>query len=342
MELSKLKIRMQSHFTDGLVTIVGSGLSSAEGMPGMSGLAAHLLNNAPDRIGETSKCEWDQIATQLASGIDLESALTKYPPGAILEGLIVEITAELIEASEAKILIRTIEGNVKLRFSRLLNHMLKPKAGVPIITTNYDRLIEIAVELEGLGLDTLFVGSHIGTLNPIESRYSLCRGVKKGKTKVDRIYANHALVLKPHGSLDWFMRGGQPIRCSTKLPKPLIITPGLNKYQNGYNMPFDMHRSRANLEIDRATRFLVIGYGFNDDHLQTHLVPRIRDGIPTLIMTHGMSEKATQIARSSPSVIALYCSDDGDGTVVMSNGVSEIVPSSKMWDLGGFIEEVLQ
>jgi hypothetical protein len=86
----------------------------------------------------------------------------------------------------------------------------------------------------------------------------------------------------------------------------------------------------------------VIGYGFNDYHLQTHLVPRIRDGVPTLIMTHGMSDKASLIAQSSPSVIALTCSADGEGTIVMTNGTSEIVPSSMMWDLGGFIEEVLQ
>lgn len=87
---------------------------------------------------------------------------------------------------------------------------------------------------------------------------------------------------------------------------------------------------------------MVIGYGFHDDHLQTHLVPRIKEGVPTLILTHRLSSKALQIAESSPSVIALTCSDDGKGTVVMTNGTSEVIPSSGMWDLGGFVEEVLQ
>ena len=342
MDLAKLKIKMQDHFKDGLVTIVGSGLSTAEGMPGMSGLATYLERNVPGRLVGPSRARWTQIADELGSGTDLESTLIKFPPDADLEGLIVEITAELIHDSETKILGRAIEGSVRLRFSRLLAHMLKPKGGIPVITTNYDRLIESAVELEGLRLDTLFVGSHVGMLNPDESRYSLCRGIKKVKREVIRTFADHALVLKPHGSLDWYMRGGQPVRCSTSLPRPLIITPGLNKYQNGYNRPFDTHRSRANHEIDRASRFLVIGYGFNDDHLQTHLVPRISDGVPTLILTHGLSGKASQIARTSPSVIALTCSDDGRGTVVMTNGSSEVVPDSMMWDLGGFVEEVLQ
>ena len=32
----------------------------------------------------------------------------------------------------------------------------------------------------------------------------------------------------------------------------LIITPGLNKYREGYSVPFDIHRARANEEIDKS------------------------------------------------------------------------------------------
>ncbi len=305
-------------------------------------LASHLVKSVPGRLEASSNLLWSEIAKELISKNDLESTLLKHPPDANLEDLIVELTAELIQASETRILDRIIGGHTRLRFSKLLPCLLRPKTGIPVITTNYDRLIEWAIELENLRLDTLFIGSHVGTLNPEQSRYSLCINVKKVKNSVIRTYAEHALVLKPHGSLDWYIRGGQPIRCSTNLPKPLIITPGLNKYQNGYNRPFDIHRSRANLEIDRATRFLVIGYGFNDDHLQTHLVPRITDGVPTLILTREMSIKAHHIAQTSPSVTALTLSSDGHGTAVTTNGESQIVEDSMMWDLGGFVEEVLQ
>lgn len=43
MELHNVKVRLQEHLSDGLVTIVGSGLSCAEGLPGMGELADHLL-----------------------------------------------------------------------------------------------------------------------------------------------------------------------------------------------------------------------------------------------------------------------------------------------------------
>jgi len=39
MELANVKLFCQSHFSDGLVTIVGSGLSVAEGISGMDALA---------------------------------------------------------------------------------------------------------------------------------------------------------------------------------------------------------------------------------------------------------------------------------------------------------------
>jgi hypothetical protein len=42
MDLHTIKIRLQEHLSDGLVTIVGSGLSCAEGLPGMGELATYL------------------------------------------------------------------------------------------------------------------------------------------------------------------------------------------------------------------------------------------------------------------------------------------------------------
>ena len=53
MDVGKLKQRLQDHFTDGLVTVVGAGLSVAEGIPGMDALADHLQRNVPDRLTQT-------------------------------------------------------------------------------------------------------------------------------------------------------------------------------------------------------------------------------------------------------------------------------------------------
>lgn len=347
MNISDLKKQLQNHFKDGLVTIVGSGLSVAEGIPGMSALAKHLLTAVPPAVPPTSVSQWDKIAASLSSGIDLESALLTHQPDADLEALIVEETGNLIVTAEQRVFQEVVGGARTLRFSLLLQHMLKPDTGIPIITTNYDRLIELAAEAAGLGVDNLFVGRHFGRLDPKESRFCLCRGIVEKKVgKFRRAYpelCQHVRVMKPHGSLDWFRGTNGPICCYAPLAqKRLLITPGLNKYRGGYDPPFDTHRDKANAEIDKASRFLFIGYGFNDEHLQTHLEPRLRNGIPAVIITRSLSDKAKCLVSSCPGMTALTEREDGTGSLVITSGNEHFLPGSRIWDLGSFVNEVLQ
>ncbi|WP_176555922.1 hypothetical protein [Bacillus cereus] len=69
---------------------------------------------------------------------------------------------------------------------------------------------------------------------------------------------------------NWYWSNGKPIISAFDLNiERLIITPGANKYRNGYDTPFDIHRVKANSAIDTASKFIIIGYGFNDEHLET-------------------------------------------------------------------------
>ena len=122
----------------------------------------------------------------------------------------------------------------------------------------------------------------------------------------------------------------------------LIITPGVNKYRKGYDVPFDEHRNKANHAICNAEKFIIIGYGFNDDHLETHLMSRIKEEIPTLIITYSITDKVNQLIEEN-NVTAIYHYDNGieDGTIVNMKGKKNILTNSKIWDLGMFIREVL-
>jgi hypothetical protein len=126
------------------------------------------------------------------------------------------------------------------------------------------------------------------------------------------------------------------------LPR-LIITPGLNKFRSGYESPFDKHREKANDAIENARNFLIVGYGFNDDHLETHLTPRIKSGVRTLVLTHGLSDKVREIALKNRNVIAAEFHKEGDdvGTRFIVDGVEEFMPGISYWDLGEFVEGVL-
>ena len=77
MDYDALVTFAQEHFTDGLALVIGSGLSAAEGIPGMSALATHLSNGA-GLLTETAATLWYQIKAVLDAGGGLEAALLEH------------------------------------------------------------------------------------------------------------------------------------------------------------------------------------------------------------------------------------------------------------------------
>jgi hypothetical protein len=347
MDLHTIKVRLQEHLSDGLVTIVGSGLSCAEGLPGMAALATYLQQQVGGTLTGDDATTWARASALFATK-GLEGALLAVPPTPAVELAIATATGRLIAESERTVVSEVFAGKRKLRLTRLLPHLVKPAAGLTIVTTNYDRLVEIAAEEADIGADTMFVGRFAGRLNERESQLSFCRNVtvKQRPAAATFHYRPRALICKPHGSLDWYARAGRPIFYAGDLVDAvrLIITPGHNKFRNGYDSPFDHHRSKANDAIDRANRFLVLGYGFNDDHLETHLSPCIKVGKPTLMLTRSLSTVARQLALMHANVIAVEYAEVADvaGTSVIIDQKQFFFPGVGMWDVDSFVTEVLE
>jgi SIR2-like domain len=251
-------------------------------------------------------------------------------------------TCDLLLPKERQIISAVVTGERTLRLTRFLSKILKPADGLPILTPNYDRLIEVGCEMATFHVDTTAIGDYAGSFDYKRSCMASCRGiVSRAKTTVLDHFPR-AIVLKPHGSLDWFRKADNAIRCSLELDaERLIITPGLNKYKIGYDFPFDMHRELANSHINRAARLLIVGYGFNDDHLQTHLIKRIREGVPTLILTLTMNEKVEYIARNSPNCVCLARANVWPGVVVISGGERFEEQGRDLWDIAVLAEELL-
>lgn len=309
----------------------------------MQALAANLDAELAGKLTIEDQLVWDRILPLIRAN-GLEAALLAEAPSASLEAILSSEIANQIISAERRVIAEVFQGRV-LPFSRLLKHFLKPPSGIPVITTNYDRLIELASESAGLGVDSMFVGHFAGELNEQESRLSFCREVTVHKGRPRKRFKDRVNIFKPHGSLDWYLRAGLPVRFLGDISLPrLIITPGVNKFRNGYQSPFDRHRECANAAIDRASRFLVIGYGFNDDHLETHLIPRIRSGVPTLILTHALSTNSEALAVSNSNVVSLdhYTYKGNLGTRVIQDKLTWFIPDSTLWDLSCFISEVLE
>lgn len=309
----------------------------------MGALGHHLVTHIPASLSLDDNKLWEEIYPLIETE-GLEAALLKHAPTPSLEAAIVQSTGDFIATAEAGIISEVFNNARTLRLTKLIPHLLKPDTGIPIVTTNYDRLAELACEEAGLGVDTMFCGHFAARLEPQDSYWSFCRSVKLVGKNVRYRFAPKANVFKPHGSLDWYHREGKPVRYAGALPLPrLIITPGLNKFRSGYESPFDKHREKANDAIDRARRFLVIGYGFNDDHLETHLTPRIKAGVRTVILTYGLSPKAKAIATENKNVIAAEFHEENGaaGARFIIDGAAIFYPGVDYWDIDGFVRGVL-
>ena len=344
MSTHELRRRIQDLFADGLVTIVGSGLSCAEGLPGMGALANRLKDVLPAQVSTEDETAWTEVATQLNAGEGLELALHKVAISTALETAIVQATADFLLVEEAKVLVACLNSGRTLRFARLLPH-LSPASHklVDVITTNYDRLIEFAAESSGWGVDTGFIGRLWGRHNPMESDKSFAKAVVQHSKAPKLLYRDRVRLYKPHGSLDWFEAFNGAVSSALPLAaKRLLITPGAGKYRQGYEQPFDSHREGANAALDTAAAFLCIGYGFNDDHLQTHLTPRLKAGVPAVLLTHGLTEAAEAVIQASANTIALIHHADTNGTSIVTRIGREIVPDTRWWDLEHFIKGVLE
>lgn len=212
----------QEHFTDGLALVIGSGLSSAEGLPGMPALATHLTIESSELKG-TDATLWEQIRALLNAGEGLEAALLQRPPSDTLELWIAQKTCELLIPQERAIMSAVIRRERTLRLTTFLTKVLKPTAGLPILTPNYDRLIEVACEMAGFHVDTTAVGHYAGEFDHVRSCMGSCRGITSRAKITVLDHFPRAIVLKPHGSFDWYQFGMDVRRCSLDLDAERLI-----------------------------------------------------------------------------------------------------------------------
>ena len=111
MDLDSIKQIIQDFFQESTLTVVGSGLSVAEGIPGMSALSNELQNKIPHFLSDHIDIEiWDEINKDLLTGVGLEQALHNTKPSPHIEDNIRTITANFIGNAEKRVLSDIISG----------------------------------------------------------------------------------------------------------------------------------------------------------------------------------------------------------------------------------------
>lgn len=343
IDMDNLKKNIQSFFDQGTVTIVGSGLSCAEGISGMKALSEKLMEDVPNKLSDEDMECWRNIEETLNNGTDLESTLQQNKATNNIESAIIESAYELISSEDISIFKEIIEKSRKLRFSEYLSCFNVDLYNLVVITTNYDLLIEYACEIKGLVYSDSYSGKIISKYSPENAEKEMLKGIKRGKKPMNH-YKPHIKIYKPHGSINWKLINGKlnkinHVNCGI----PCIITPGSNKYEKGYEEPFDYHIGKMGQEIDNAKRLIFIGYGFNDNHLETHLSKLENISKPKLIVTRTLYGNAKKIVDNSPNTIAIEemkINDKSCGTRIYFKKQIYEIKDKKIWDIAELIKEV--
>jgi hypothetical protein len=336
---------VQGLFRRGVVIIVGSGASSGYGLPGMSALSTYLLEHIPSRLsGLPNQCvvEWDRISDALKTDAGLEAALGHGELPDQLIDLVTELVADCVQGPERAAIASILGSQSVSGLGRLLEHILSTAPLTDVVTTNYDRLIEVHAAKAGVRVDSMYYGHTVGRLDAALSRDELyfAQTVAGRPRTASFVRHPHVRLSKPHGSLDWFTHKDEHFRSDLTVPGARrIIAPGGNKYRLGYEAPYDAHRTRANDAIDNAAAMFFVGYGFNDDHLQTHVRSRFPH-VPIAVLSHRLTENALEYLTLNETAIGIESgTDEKHCRIRQGSAVLELdIP---LWDLEHLMKEVL-
>ena len=169
---------------------------------------------------------------------------------------------------------------------------------VEIFTTNYDLLMEEALEINRVPYFDGFVGSFSSFLD-------------LQAMEVDHLPARWARLWKIHGSLNWFEDGNRVIHRGVSTGTRRVIYPSHLKYDESRRMPYLAMIDRLRSFLRQPAAVLITsGYSFNDIHLNEVIAQGLQ-GNPTAVafaLLHGSLKdygRAVQVAKSRANLNVL-------------------------------------
>jgi len=146
-----------------------------------------------------------------------------------------------------------------------------------VFTTNYDLCFEYATANIGCVAIDGFSFMKPRHYDPCYFDYDIIRRPRFGDDNGNYLEGVF-LLYKLHGSINWEKTDNGIIETEKPDPqKVCIIYPASGKYQQSYNQPFIESISQYLMAIrEPNTCLLVIGFGFNDNHLSEPLLSAVR------------------------------------------------------------------
>lgn len=321
--------------------LLGSGASAAYGLPGMWPLGQHLSSSTlPTGISPAEVESWGHFLQALPLS-NLEQALTDVSLSSDLTKHVVRTTWNYLNPHDIRIFERVCVDRKLLALSKLYQYLFASTAReIHVVTPNYDRLAEYAANAAGFMVYTGFSYGLIGRRAPSPPP-KIYEGNQQSRT---------VSVWKVHGCFGWFanaegiVTGLPPVhRCPDGM-EPVIVTPGIEKYRRTHDEPFRTIMHCADRCMQNAPAYLCVGYGFNDQHLQTLLVERCQnEDVPLVLITQKISATAHAFFASGKCRRFLALEQDGLNTKMFSTEFQHgvVIPNSGIWQLDDFLKLVI-
>ena len=330
MPLEEVALRCQKCTSNEPVIVLGSGASIPYGIRGMKDLAVWLGDNVEPAEGDEFDA-WSLVKSALKAGDHLEAALEKNVIPAELIAKIVRSTWSFVSADDYTLLKSAIKGEVNFPLKTLLAGLFRStNRNIQVITTNYDRVAEYAADSGGFIHHNGFLP---GYLRRTEGAEDLQYRQGSHQAKTVRLW-------KVHGSVDWFLdaaHGVISLPLTDDLPDglvPLIVTPGVNKYQLTHGEPFRSVIQGADRALQGARAIICIGYGFRDEHIHPKLVMRCRmHDVPILMMAGMLTPEARAFLADEAGRNFIALEDHSEGTMAYSVDYpdGEVLEGEKYW-----------
>ena len=295
------------------VIIWGSGATVPFGLPSMLEINELIKAKIP---------EFDQNCDNLEIELGKDKYLEKIPQ---IRNVIWNAIAEVDNKVLEKLL--TSQNHDFDGIKKLIEKISDAHPKVTnIITTNYDRIIENVLSFHDISFTDGFLGKELSLFD--ENLF------------LDKNIVN---IVKVHGSLNWFDLKGEIRYLKNEIDTSIaqIICPGKNKYQEAYKSPYRELIQKSDIYINSASSFLVIGFGFNDEHLTPRIKTKIKKGIPIVVITKIISDSCRNEIEGAEKYVLIEEEDEHNTRITLKERNKEqeiIILEGNYWSLNNFIE----
>jgi hypothetical protein len=206
---------------------------------------------------------------------------------------------------------------------------------VRLFTTNYDLAFESAASRTGFIAVDGFSHMSPPVFDGVNFSYDFVRrdDERDGPEYIPNVFH----LYKIHGSVDWEIRSGRIVR-SHEPEHPLIIYPRNSKFESSYNPPFLEMMSRLQVALRQPnTGLLVVGFGFNDDHIAQPVLAAIRSNVALRALVVSPSISSESQKNSHLEAISRLILSGDDRLALLECSFEELVTT--MPDLVAVTEE---